>query len=78
MITSEQVSFALSVGSLSADNQRIFFRMLEGVLTDAEIRDLQIVVAYFRLKNNPYRENAMKSAMASELYEYFTMQKAEA
>lgn len=68
MITSEQVQLALNVGQLSAEDQRIYFKMLGDVLTEEEIKAFQIVVAFFRLKNNPYRENAMKASLAEQLY----------
>ena len=71
MITSEQVNIALNVGQLSAENQRIYFKMLEGGLTKKEIECFQIVVAYFRLKNNPHREKALKLSMSEQLYEKF-------
>lgn len=75
MITSEQVQLALNVGQLSGADQRIYFKMLEGILTEEEIKAFQVVVAYFRLKNNPYREKAMKQALAEELYYEFNKSK---
>lgn len=71
MITHEQVTFALNIGGLNAEEQRAFFKTLESALTPEEIKALKIVVAYFRMKNNPYRENALKKAMARQLYEEF-------
>lgn len=75
MITAEQVNVALEVGKLSAENQEVYFKMLSGVLTDEEIKAFQIVVAYFRLKNNPYRDRAMKAALAEKLYYEFNKTK---
>ena len=74
MLTSEQVNLALNVGEMSAENQRQYFEMLKEVLTEEEIKAFQIVVAYFRMKNNPDREKAMKNALAIQLYEEFNRQ----
>jgi hypothetical protein len=71
MITNDQVQLALNVGQLGCEDQRIYFKMLEGVLTEEEIKAFQIVVAYFRLKSNPYRDEAMKQALADQLYHEF-------
>ena len=71
MITSEQVNLALTVGEMSTENQNLYFQMLKDTLSDEEIKAFQIVVAYFRMKNNPYREKAIKNALAEQLYEEF-------
>lgn len=71
MLTSEQVFLAVEVGKLSEENQRIYFKMLGDVLSEDEIKSFQIVVAYFRMKSNPYREKAIKTALAEQLYAEF-------
>lgn len=65
-----QVLFIVS--SLPGDNQDAFFESLKKDLSPEEIKALQVGTAYFRQLRDPGLHDAMKNAIAEELYKQFT------
>lgn len=70
-MTRTQFELAQQIGTLNAEQEREFIKNLEGVLTAEEIEALQVVVAYIKMMSDPRREQAMKTALAEELYNEF-------
>ena len=62
------------IAKLEISEQSKFIDSLRSVLTHKEIESLQIGIAYFRLLMDDKFKNAMKSALASELYKEFRKQ----
>lgn len=70
-MTKTQFELAQQIGTLNAEQEREFIKNLEEVLTAEEIEALQVVVAYIKMMSDPRREQAMKTALAEELYNEF-------
>lgn len=63
--------FLYEVAKLSPSAQEALVGLLEGTLSPDEIRALKVGIAYIRLLVDDQLRNAMKSAMAEQLYNEF-------
>lgn len=62
------------IAELNKKQQADFFDKISSVFTEKELQALKIGVAYFRLVKNPELKNAMKNALAKQLYNDFNME----
>ena len=72
------VKAAVDIAKLGpAENRMLFDRLREsGIFTDREIESAMIVTSYFGLLLNPEKNNALKAAMAKQMYTMVNAEKA--
>ena len=71
MPTKEECELLTELAKLDSENQTLFFESLQGIITENEKQALQVGIAYFRLYMFSELRNAMKAAIAQELYTGF-------
>ena len=67
-------SICFQIAKLDPGKQTEFIDSLRSVLNDQELQALQIGISYFRMIIDGEFKNAMKAALASELYKEFRRQ----
>lgn len=67
-------NFCFQVAKLDAKQQTQFIDALRDILNEKELQAVQIGIAYFRMLIDGELRNAMKAAIASELYKEFRRQ----
>ena len=67
-------SICFQVAKLDGKKQAEFIDTLRDTLNEKELQALQIGIAYFRMIIDGELKNAMKTAIASELYKEFKKQ----
>lgn len=75
----EQLQFAMTVASMTAEDQKTFFNSVgnTGLFTKNEIESIQIVVGYLRLLKFPKMARALKEEMAGTMYQRFIAERKE-
>lgn len=71
MPTKEESKLFMELAKLDNEKQALFFESLQWIITENEKQALQVGIAYFRLLMFPELHNAMKTAIAQELYTNF-------
>jgi len=67
-------SICFQAAKLDAKKQAEFIDSLTEILTENELKAMQIGIAYFRMIIDGELRNAMKAELASELYKEFRKQ----
>jgi len=67
-------TICFEIAKLDSSKQAEFIDSLRSVLNSQELRALQIGISYFRMIIDGEFRNAMKAALASELYKEFRRQ----
>lgn len=77
MTIHDAVKFAWEIAQWPAAQQDEFFLATREILTEEGYTALQYLVGYCHLTQNPDLAQAVKQAMAEEMYRYFNSEKGE-
>lgn len=62
----------LTISQMTVEQQNEFFTAIESIATKDEINAMKVASAYFGLLENKAKRDAMKDALAQQLYREFT------